>query len=84
MDSSLASLLAGAGVAGVWVICFVLGLVYPKSVVNDLKAEIAELKAALKARTDAADAATTAAMATRDILSAIQLGRDIGHEHTGP
>lgn len=80
MDTSIATILAGAGVAGVWVICFLVGLIYPKSVVTDLKTEITELKQALGAERDRADTAVAAASATRDVLAAIQYGRESGRE----
>ena len=84
MDASLiAPIVTGSGVAGVFCVLFILGLIYPKSVITDLKAEIAELKAALKDAREASQASITAASATRDILAAIQLGRDIGHEKAG-
>ena len=85
MDSSLAvPLITGSGVAGIFCVLFILGLVVPKSVVTDLKAERDELKAALTQEREASKAAVTAASATKDILAAIQLGRDIGHEKAGP
>ena len=85
MDSSLiVPVITGSGACGVFVVLFVLGLVVPKSVVTDLKAENTELKLALKDARAQSDAAITAASATRDILAAIQLGRDIGHERAGP
>ena len=77
MDSTLATLLTGAGVAGVFCILFVVGLVYPRQVVTDLKAEIAELKAALEAEREQARAAVAAAAATRDVLAAIQFGQHL-------
>ena len=81
MDSSLiAPLITGSGVAGIFCILFILGLVVPKAVVSDLKAEIAELKQALREERETSKASITAASATKDILAAIQLGRDIGHE----
>ena len=80
MDTAVASILTGAGVAGVWVICFLVGLCYPKSVVADLKAENAELKASRDAERERGDAAITAASATKDILAAIQFGQHA----TGP
>lgn len=85
MDSSLITpIVTGGGVAGVFCILFVIGLIYPKSVITDLKAEITELKAALTQEREASKAAVTAASSTRDILAAIQFGRDIGHEKAGP
>lgn len=85
MDTSLVvPLITGSGVAGVFCVLFVLGLVFPRPVVTDLKAEIAELKQALAAERDRNGAAVAAASATKDILAAIQLGREIGHERAGP
>jgi hypothetical protein len=78
MDSTLITLLTGAGVAGVFCILFITGFVYPRTVVTDLKAEIAELKEAVEAERDRANTAVTAASATRDILAAIQLGQHLG------
>ena len=76
-DSTLLSILTGAGVAGVFCVLFVCGLVFPKFIVDDLKAEIGELKEALEAERDRANASVAGASATRDILAAIQLGRSI-------
>ena len=61
---------------------FIIGAVVPRFVVTDLKAEVAELKAEAEAERDRANAAVTAASATRDILAAIQLGRSVppGHD----
>jgi hypothetical protein len=85
LDSSLiAPIITGSGVAGVFCILFVLGLIYPRAVVTDLKAEITELKAALAQERETSKASITAASATKDILAAIQLGRGIGHEKAGP
>jgi hypothetical protein len=85
VDSSLiVPLITGSGVAGVFCVLFVLGLVYPRQVVTDLKAEVAELKAALKEKQDAMSAAVTAASATKDILEAIRLGQNLGQGRKGP
>lgn len=62
-------------------ILFVAGMIYPRQVVADLKAEIAELKQALEAERDRGSTAAAAASATKDILAAIQLGR---HLSPGP
>lgn len=69
------SILTGAGACGVFCVLFILGWIYPRTVVNDLKAEVAELKAALEAERAASAASVTAASATKDILAAIQLGQ---------
>jgi hypothetical protein len=77
-DSALISILTSAGVAGVFCILFITGLIFPRSVLADLKAEIAELKEALEAERDRANTAVTAATATKDVLTAIQLGKTLG------
>lgn len=78
MDTSLATILTGAGACGVFCILFVIGIIFPRQVVSDLKAEIAELKAENASLRDRADTAVSAASATRDILAAIQLGQHLG------
>jgi hypothetical protein len=80
MDSGLVTILTGAGVPGVFCVLFVLGLIFPRPVVTDLKAELAELKQALEAERDRANTAIAATSTTRDILAAIQLGQ---HMQTG-
>lgn len=45
-DSALLSILSSAGVAGVFCVLFVIGAIFPRSVVSDLKAENSDLKAA--------------------------------------
>ena len=77
-DSTLRSVLTGAGACGVFCILFITGLIVPRSVVTDKSAEIAELKEALAAERDRANTAVAAASATRDILAAIQLGQHLG------
>jgi hypothetical protein len=80
VDSSLIlPLITGSGVAGVFCCLFVLGFVYPRSVVNDLKAERDEYKAELEAQRARADTAVAAANATKDILTAIRLGQELSH-----
>ena len=81
MDSGLVTVLTGAGVAGVFCVLFILGFIYPKSVVADLKAEVAEMKEALEAERDRANTAVAAATATRDIMAAIHLGRSLTAGH---
>lgn len=74
-DSALISILSSAGVAGVFCVLFIAGLIYPRAVVTDKDRVIAELKQAVEAERDRADAAVTAAATTRDILAAIQVGQ---------
>jgi hypothetical protein len=76
------SILTGSGVAGVFCVLFIIGVIFPKSVVADLKEENKELKGALEAERDRANSAVTAASATRDILAAIQVGRDLTSGHS--
>jgi hypothetical protein len=76
-DSVLINILTGAGACGVFCILFIIGAIFPRGVVTDLKAENAELKATVEAERDRANAAVAAASATRDILAAIQIGRDL-------
>lgn len=76
-DSALLSVLSSAGVAGVFCVLFICGLIVPRFVVADKDAEIDELKEAVAAERDRANASVAAASATRDVLAAIQLGRSI-------
>ena len=80
-DSALLSVLSSAGVAGVFCIFFIAGLIYPRSVISDMKSEIAELKQALEAERDRANTAVAATSTTRDILAAIQIGQHLGTGH---
>lgn len=77
-EAALLSVLTGSGVAGVFCVLFVLGWIYPRSVVEDLRAERAELNKRVEAERDRADAAVTAAQASRDVLQAIQAGIGLG------
>ena len=77
-DSTLVTILTGAGACGVFCVLFVIGAIFPRSVITDLKAELAELKQALEAERDRANTAVAATSTTRDILAAIQLGQHLG------
>ena len=87
MDSTLWNVLTGAGVAGVFCVFFLIGLIYPKGYVDDLREELKELKGALAAERDRADAALAAAQATRDLMTAIRYGSELAagreHDHGG-
>lgn len=82
MDSGLVAVLTGSGgacaVLGAIVICILTGLLYPKSVVTDLKEELAETKAALETERDRANTAVAASSATRDVMAALQTGLSLG------
>jgi len=79
-DSALLSILSSAGVAGVFCILFILGLVFPRAVVTDLKEENRELKADRDSQRERADAAIAAMQATRDVMAAIQAGIQMAHD----
>ena len=83
-DSTLLTVLTGTGVCGVFCVLFILGLIYPKSVVTDQKAEIAELKSDRDAQRDRADTAIAAAQATRDVLAAMQAGMQMARDRGQP
>lgn len=72
MDSALITVLLNAGIAGVVLVLVILGILQPRSAVEDRKEEIRELKAALTAERQRADAAVAAAATTRDILLALR------------
>ena len=78
LDSTLATGLLNAGIAGLMALLFILGFIYPRSVVNDLKEERDALKEALASERTRADAAVAAAAASRDIMVALQAGAAIG------
>lgn len=80
MDSALLVPLISAGAAGVFCILFVMGLIYPKHVVDDLKAERDYERQRADANQDRADAAVAAAQASRDVISALQAGLALGSQ----
>lgn len=49
------SILTGVGVAGIWILCMMLGLVVPKSHLDDMKEQRDEYKAAVIAANQRAD-----------------------------
>lgn len=71
MDSALVTLLSSAGVAGVFCIMFAMGLIYPKSVVDDLRRERDFERQRADQERDRANVAEVAAQATRDVLSEV-------------
>lgn len=73
-DSALVTLLTNAGIAGVFVVLFLVGLIYPKSVVDDLRTERDAARAEASAERERGDAAVAAAQASRDVFAAIQTG----------
>lgn len=74
MDSVLITGLLNGGVAGIVVLLFVLGLIFPKSVVADLREERDALKTAVANERDRAESAVAAAQASRDLMAALQAG----------
>lgn len=79
-DSALFTLLSSAGVAGVFCVFFLLGWIYPKSVVDDLKAERDYERQRANANAERAETAVAAAQGTRDIFAALQAGVALGHQ----
>jgi hypothetical protein len=84
VDSSLVAVLTGSGgaaaVLGALLICFMTGIIYPKSVVADKDDEIAALKQALATERTRGDAAVAAAQSSRDLVAAIQTGISIARQ----
>lgn len=77
-DATLVTILTGAGVAGVFCVLFILGLVVPRAVVTDLKEENRELKDALESERDRGNTAVASQSAVADVLAAIQAGLALG------
>jgi hypothetical protein len=77
-DTALLTILTNAGIAGVFVVLFLLGLIYPKTVVDDLRAERDSLRQAVMSERERADAAVAAAQATRDVFTALRAGMEMG------
>lgn len=80
MDSALIAVLTSSGVAGVFCVLFLLGFIYPKSVVDDLRAERDLERQRADAERERADTAVAGASATRDVLSALQAGVAMGQQ----
>jgi hypothetical protein len=78
VDSALVTILANGGAFGVVLVLIILGLLVPRWVVTDLKEENSELKATVQSERARADAATTAAQGSRDVIAALQSGLQIG------
>jgi hypothetical protein len=83
-DTALLTILTGTGVAGVFCVLFICGLIFPKSVVDDLKAERDYERQRGDNERDRADTAVAAAQATRDVLTALQAGVTLGHQRHDP
>jgi hypothetical protein len=77
-DSALLSLLSSAGVAGVFCVLFLIGAIFPRGVVEDLKAERDAARKEAASERERGDAAVAAAQATRDIFGALQAGVSLG------
>lgn len=77
--TDLVPYLANYGAVGVVLILILAGLLVPRPMYADKKEEASELKRALEAERARADAAVTAAAATRDLLLAL---RGEVHERT--
>lgn len=80
MDSALIAVLTSSGVAGVFCVLFLLGWIFPRSVVDDLRAERDYERQRADSERERADAAVAGASATRDVLSALQAGVAMGQQ----
>lgn len=76
-DTPLLTVLTGAGVAGVFCILFIVGLIFPRGVVEDLRSERDALRQTVQAERERADAAVAAAQATRDVFTALKAGVEL-------
>lgn len=81
MPNDVYTVLAGAGVAGIWLLCLMMGFMYTKSHVDDLKEQNRELKEALSLANERAenerrraDAAVEAAQTSNLLLAGIRRG----------
>lgn len=83
MPESIVTILTGAGVAGAFCIAFMVGWLYPKPFVDDLKAERDAWKAAAAAERERAEAAVAAAQASRDVMAALQAGITLAQQGHG-
>ena len=72
MPDQAVSILINASVAGVWVLCMIMGWVVPGRFYDKLKQENEDLKAALDAQARRADVATEAANTTNLILAGLR------------
>lgn len=77
-DSALITVITGTGVTGVFCVLFLLGLIYPKHVVDDLRAERDALHLAVQAERERADASVAAAQASANVFSALRAGIALG------
>lgn len=68
----ISALITGAGVAGVWVVTFLLGWAAPGWVIRDKNKQIEDLKAALESQTRRADAAVEATHTMNLILAGLR------------
>lgn len=79
MDTALIQVfVTNAGFAGVVIVAIIMGLLYPRPYVNDLKEENERLREALALERARADAAVQATNTTNQILGAIH---DFASEH---
>ena len=74
MDAAVLSVLTGSGVAGVFCTLFILGLIYPKSVLEDKDKVIAEKDKQIDALTAQVAQAGHALNAAKDVIASLQQG----------
>ncbi len=73
-DTTLLTVLTNAGIAGVFVVLFLMGLIYPRGVVDDLRAERDAARSEAASERERGDAAVAAAQATKDVFTAVRAG----------
>lgn len=83
VDTTVITTLVGSGVAGVFCILFILDVIFPRTVVNDLKEEVKELKEELVVQRERADTAIAALSASRDVIAALREGLEVGRSERG-
>lgn len=80
LDTASITFLTSLGACGVFCLLFVMGVIYPRHVVDDLKAERDYERQRAEAERDRAETAVAAAQASRDVLAAIQTGAALGYQ----
>jgi hypothetical protein len=79
VDSSLSEILLNGGIAGVFCVLFVIGIIVPKWVVDDLRKERDSLKDAVSSERARADSAVAAAEVTKELFTALQAQAGLNH-----
>ena len=84
MDSTIVTVLANAGVAGIVVILMILGFLIPKPTYTRLEAENKSLRDALQLERRRADEASEAGRVTNQLIAAVASLAAQGGYHPAP